>query len=150
MMAVSVSGAEAAWNGLVAREHLVEDGAERELVAPEVDGVAPRLLGRHVGDRPEDGPLLADGRERRRAGVARIAARDVVAGEAEVEDLDAAVLRQEDVLGLDVAVDDSLLVRGGETVGDLRARSRGTGASGIGPLASAVAERLAFEQLLTA
>ena len=37
----------------------------------------------------------------------------------EVEDLDAAVLRDEEVLGLQVPVDDALVVRGGETLRDL-------------------------------
>ena len=96
-------------------QHLVEDDAERELVAPEVDGLAPRLLRRHVGHRPEDDPLLAHGRERGRAGVGRLVVRDVVPGEAEVEELRVPVLRQEDVLGLDVAVDDPLPVRRRET-----------------------------------
>ena len=40
-------------------------------------------------------------------------------GDAEVEDLDVPVLRDEDVLGLDVAVDDPLLVRRGKAVSDL-------------------------------
>ncbi len=40
-------------------------------------------------------------------------------GDAEVEDLDPPVLRQEEVGGLEVAVDDAVLVRGGEAAGDL-------------------------------
>ena len=45
--------------------------------------------------------------------------RRLVTREAEVEDLGVAVLREEDVLGLEVAVDDPLLVGGGEALGDL-------------------------------
>ena len=67
-------------------------------------------------------------------------------GEAEVEDLHPAVAGDEDVLGLQVAVDDALVVRGGEAAGDLdgvvdglaRRQRRG---------ADARAQRLAFEQL---
>ena len=67
--------------------------------------------------------------------------------EAEVEDLDAAVPRHEDVLGLQVAVDDPFLVRRGEAVGDLdrlfdRLAHRQRAAGKPGP------QRLAFEQLL--
>ena len=39
--------------------------------------------------------------------------------QAEVEDLDVAVSRDEEVLGLQVPVDDALLVGGGEAPGDL-------------------------------
>ena len=67
-----------------------------------------------------------------------IAARDVVAGEAEVEDLDVAVLRQEDVLGLDVAVDDPLLVGRGEPLGDLPGDVEGPPRGGTGPWAIAI------------
>ena len=42
------------------------------------------------------------------------------AGQAEIEDLHAAVGGQEDVLRLDVAVDDALGVGGGQPVGDRR------------------------------
>ncbi len=119
-------------------EHLVQDDAERELVAPEIDGLAPRLLRRHVGHRPEDDPLLAHGRERGRPGVGRLVVRDVVPGEAEVEELGVPVLRQEDVLGLDVAVDDPFPVRRREAFRHLQARRRGPcGAASVpGPAGS--------------
>ncbi len=55
-------------------------------------------------------------------------------------------MRQEDVLGLDVAVNDALGVRGGEAVGDLAGdlgRALGGNRSGIQPLR----QRLALQQL---
>ena len=68
-------------------------------------------------------------------------------GQAEVEDLDAAVLRDEEVLGLQVPVDDAFLVRGREAMRDLRRvvdrlalREPAAGEDG--------AQRLAFEELL--
>lgn len=67
--------------------------------------------------------------------------------EVEVEELGVAVLREEDFLGLEVSVDDPLLVRGGEAfgglAGDLEARLTGTGPratrdrKGRGPMPSA-------------
>lgn len=70
-----------------------------------------------------------------------------MAGEAEVEELRVAVLREEDFVGLEVTVDDPLVVRGGEAfgglVGDLEARLTGTGPratrdrKGRGPMPSA-------------
>jgi len=47
-------------------------------------------------------------------------ARDVVPGQAEVEELRVPVLRQEDVFGLGVAVDDPLPVRRRETFRHLK------------------------------
>ena len=67
--------------------------------------------------------------------------------EAEVEDLDAAVLRDEDVLGLQVPVDDALLVRRGEAEGDLR-RVVERAALGQPAARERGAQRLALEQLL--
>ena len=40
--------------------HLVEQDAEREDVGAVVDRQPLRLLGRHVGDRPHDAPVLGD------------------------------------------------------------------------------------------
>ncbi len=68
-------------------------------------------------------------------------------GEAEVEDLHPAVVGDEDVLGLQVPVDDPLLVRGGEAVGDLE---RVVDRLALRELAAGEdrAQRLAFEELL--
>ena len=44
--------------GAAAAQHLVDDDAERELVAAEIGGPARGLLRRHVADRPEDGAGL--------------------------------------------------------------------------------------------
>ena len=66
--------------------------------------------------------------------------------EAEVEDLDAPVVQQEEVLGLDVAVDDALVVRGGEALRHPR-RVLGGLAHADRPLAQPRAHRLALEHL---
>ncbi len=85
-------------------EELVEDDAERVDVGPEVDvaAVAARLLRAHVRERPLDRADLGHHRGRRHVRV-----RD--AREAEVEDLRARV-RDDDVRGLQVAVDHAALV----------------------------------------
>ena len=101
-----------------AREHLVKQRPEREDVRAVIHRLAPDLLGRHEAHRPQHharfrGPraLVSFADERRRA-------RQL--GEAEVEDLDPAVVRDEDVVGLEVAVDDPLVVSGGKAAGDLQ------------------------------
>ena len=79
--------------GLLAREHLVEHDAERVDVAAGIGHAARHELGGEVGDRAEQ---LGAGR-----GVRRRRSRQT-----EVADLDPAVLREQHVLGLDVAVHD--------------------------------------------
>ena len=101
----------------LAREHLEQQHAERIDVGAVIDLDLPlALLGGHVIGRPHH-----------RTGARLVA--DLLVGqrqlrEAEVEHLDevtarAAVVAQEDVLGLEIAVDDSLLVRGVQRVRDL-------------------------------
>ena len=114
-------GGGVAVEGALAREHLVEDRAEGEDVAAGVGLPPAHLLGRHVADRPEDHSRLGRGRRRRQVRLllpALLGVRQL--REAEVEDLDPAVLRDEEVLGLQVPMDDPLLVGGGEAVGDLQ------------------------------
>ena len=91
--------------GLPLREELVEHDAEREEIAPPVHLLARHLLRRHVVRRPEE---LAGLRE----------ARGLDLRDAEVRDLHGPVGRDDDVRGLDVAVDDPAPVRVIEGVRD--------------------------------
>ena len=88
--------------GLLAGEHLVHHDADRVDVAAGVGDAAGDELGGEVGDRAEQ-----------RLPGAGVRAR--CAGEAEVAELDAAVVGEQHVLGLEVAVHDAGLVRRGET-----------------------------------
>ena len=93
--------------GDVAGEHLEQHDAEAVDVGLAVDVVAERLLGGDVVGGAEDAAL---------GGQALLVER---AGDAEVGDLGGALLVDQDVLGLDVAVDDVAGVGGAEGAGDL-------------------------------
>ena len=85
--------------------------------------LAPDLLGRHVADRPHDGAGFGHGSEVEGLAPARFGGRRGLGlpylGQSEVQHLDPALVGEEDVLGLEVAVDDPFLVRGREGVADL-------------------------------
>jgi hypothetical protein len=91
--------------GRLAGQHLVEDGAEHEQIAASVRDAAIDLLWRHVPRSPHHhtwhGQVLAACVERSRDGTR----------ETEVEQFDA-VLSEEDVRRLQIAMDDSLLMKG--------------------------------------
>ena len=128
--------------------HLVQDAAQREDIGAPIHGQAGRLFGREVAHRPHHHPR--HGAQRRgRVGVdgARAARFDQL-GEAEVEHLRAAVGRHHDVLGLDVAVDDARLMRGGKSAGDVRGDRQPLGDGAIAALGQACAQRGAVEVLL--
>ena len=122
-----------------ARQHLVEHAAERPDVRPLVDRLPARLLRAHVGRRPENHPVTraADAGSRRlcqiRAG--GIAARRL--RQAEVEDLDDAVGRDLDVGRFQIAVNDALLVRRFQRLGDLPRDRQRLARSGSVPARSA-------------
>ena len=67
--------------------------------------------------------------------------------QAEVENLDLAVLEQEDVLGLQVAMDEALVVRGGEPARDLHGDVDRLAHRERAVLGQPLAQRLAVEQL---
>ena len=93
------------------RQRLEEHAAEPIDVGAPVHVVAADLLGRHVVDRPDEMP------------VGRPPVGDAL-GQAEVREVHvlATVLAvEQDVRGLDVAVDEPACVRGVERIGDLRA-----------------------------
>ena len=103
----------------LARGHLVDDRAEGELIGAVIHGLAARLLGRHVSGCSHDGARF--GRRDDGGGKDRRVLRRRLGqlGQAEVEDLDVAVLRDHQVLGLQVAMDDARGVSLGEAFGDL-------------------------------
>src|SRR5262249_40742178 len=99
-----------ATEGRAAGEHLVQNGTDAENVRSGIDWFATDLFGRHVAGGADHDVL---GRLSGHAGLG------VVAGtgqfrNAEVENLDATVVRDEQVVRLHVAMNDALVVRGRE------------------------------------
>ena len=111
--------------GSDAREHLVEDGAEGEDIRPGVDLLPLGLLRGHVIHGPQDEAFVGQRPLRPAEGHGRAGGGDGFGdplgqlGQAEVEDLDPAVVRDHDVRRLEVAVDDPGGVGPGQPVGDL-------------------------------
>jgi hypothetical protein len=102
-----------------ASKHLVQDTAEREDVAALVHRPSPGLLGRHVAGRAHDDAGSRRRRKCRGREGGRVwgnshgrSGRSWSARQPEIEDLHATVRRHHDVGRLQVAVNDSLLVRG--------------------------------------
>ncbi len=105
--------------------------------------LSPHLLGRHVTGRAEDEP----GARKARAMAARDESRGADrSARSRSRGSSRAVVRQEDVLRLDVPVDDAARVRGREPVCDL-ARDLGGARRSEGPRAQPVGEVLSLEEL---
>ena len=120
------AGVAAEWKR--ARRHFVEDDAEGKEVAAGIDFFAAHLFGRHVGDGAESGAGAGEvlvARTLRCGGVGDgfTAGGDGVGHfcEAEVENFCGATFGDEDIGGLDVAVNDAGAVSGVERVGDFDA-----------------------------
>ncbi len=92
--------------GLLAGEHLVEHGAEREDVRAMVDAAAGGLLGGKVARGAQHHARLG------KAGITQL-------GDAEIHHLDGAAVGDHQVGGLQVAVDDACLVGKGHGRADL-------------------------------
>ena len=92
--------------GTLARDELVKNDAEGELVAAKIAHVGARLLGRHVVDRAEDraGRAVRHRHIRVADGVGQF-------GQPEVEDLHEAVGSDHHVLRLQIAMNDAAVVR---------------------------------------
>ncbi len=135
--------------GHLPRQHLEEESSEGEDVGAVVDRRPANLLRRHVPHRSDD-----DARDREAGGGLGLlqpfegdgCLRLHELGEAEVEELHPPVARQEDVLGLQVAVDDAGGVSGREALRDLD-RGGGDDLDGERPAVEPVPERLPLEEL---
>ncbi len=132
--------------GALRREHFVQDCAETEDIGAVINGLAPHLFRGHVAHRAHHRARVRVAGHGRRIGVVSRPGGRSLPRQAEVEDLDATVLRDEDVVRLEVPMDDPLVVGGREAAGDLQrifdGLARGERSSG-----QARAERLAIEQL---
>jgi hypothetical protein len=108
-----------------AGEHFIDDAAERPDVGSPVDRLPLGLLGAHVGGGAQDDaghrPQRGDRRRHARIAPRLSAARDRVERlrKAEVQHLDLAVGSDLHVRGLEIAVDDPLVVGRLERLGDL-------------------------------
>ena len=139
-------GRRLAAKGAAPRQHLVEHGAEREDVGAVIHLLPAHLLRRHVADSPHHraGVCVHAPRRDLRLGLLPVPLRQL--RQPEVQNLRAPVRSDEDVLGLEIAVHNSALVRGGEAARDLRCVVDGlTLRERRAP--QLLAQRLAFEQL---
>ena len=120
----------------LARRHLVQHDAEREDVAARILACAEELLGGHKG-----GGAGAESRFlREQIGIAR------VMREPEVDEDDAAVALENDVRRLQIEMDDILLMKTVQRIGDRRADVRDL-RKGERPLLNEILEAVAFNPL---
>ena len=112
--------------GKAAGRHFVQHDTEGEKVGARVQFFAPHLLRRHVGDRAQRRSRTGEMRRiecaRLRVGRDNLSSRNLSGRhlrQPEIQNLGVPALGDEDVGGLDVAVDDAFAVRGVQRVGNL-------------------------------
>ena len=127
------------------RQHLVKDDSESEDVGAAVGRLAVDLFGRHVGDGADDASTLGVERSGWGFGCQVLFGQHQL-GEAEIQDLDSAVVGEEYVLRFEITMDDPLVVRRGKALSDgcriLHRLSRRQV-----PAGDALTKRFPFEQL---
>ena len=103
----------------LAGQHLVEHGPEREDVAADISGFSLGLLRAHVGDGADDGSFVGDGGYGSRGIVWVHRRRIQELRETEIENLDHALFCGHDIPGLQIAMDHTGFMGGGQGVGNL-------------------------------
>src|SRR5882762_750855 len=104
---------------LASRQHFVKDHAETEYIGAVIDWSPANLLGRHIACRSHYSAGTRDRFARRVLRTGFITLGSAQLSKPKVEDLHPVVFGNKDVLGLQVAVDDSFFVRGRQTADDL-------------------------------
>ena len=128
----------------LARQHLVEHGAEREHVAAMVHGQTADLFRRHVPERAEHRARRRVRQLRREQRAIRTRSRRF--RQAKVENLHVVIARDHHVLGLQIPMHDAARVSRAEALGDLQ-RVRDRFARRNRAALEARAQRLAVNQL---
>ena len=132
-------------NGQPPGEHLVGHHAERVDVAARIELLAGELLGAHVRRGSEHHALL------RELLLLRLILGLAALGDAEVEDLHEVGLpgrgREDDVVGLEIAMDDAAAVRFFERAAHLRRGCAVTRSGAHGPALQRVGEALPLDEL---
>jgi hypothetical protein len=104
----------------LAGKHLIQNGPEGKDVRAVVGGLGAHLLGRHIADRAENRSRLRVDRHGLNRGLAEERRLDSLElGQAEVENLEAAISGDEQVLRFQIAVDDSFIVGRRQAAGEL-------------------------------
>src|SRR5262249_49408965 len=127
-------------------DHFVEDHAEREDVRAMIRILAAHLLRRHVTDRAHNHPRIGDPFLRGRVLVYAAKLLRVEFGKTEIEDLHPPIVRDEQVLRLQITMDDAFGMSGGQSLGDLPRVINGLSRSDWSLLYRR-AQLFAFEQL---
>ena len=105
--------------GAPARKHLVENRAKGKDVRTMIDRATLHLFGRHVADRSQYHAWISVDAASWYFSLRLAAVRLCEFRNAEVENLYATIFGDEDVVGLEIAMNDSFLMRGRQTAGDL-------------------------------